>query len=129
MKRNIGIAALAVLAIALAGCSASSTSQSGTSSASSTTASANVQACQDFGKQVAWLKARRAFLTLDDIANFGGWLVMDAGDSTGQLHKDFAALSAGYQELVATGGTAHVSDQLAPTVAADCSQLGVSVVP
>jgi hypothetical protein len=91
-----------------------------------TTISANVQACQDFAKQVIWLKQRRATVTLMDVATFGGWLQMDAGNSTGRLHSDISALSSIYQTDL--GGGSVNGKPAMQRVRADCSALGVSIV-
>ena len=131
MKRTMqALAAAALTALALAGCgtthSASGPSEAA-ASPSAATPSANVQACQDFAKQLAWLEARKATVTLVDIATFGGWLQMDSGDSTGKLHADMAALSAGDQNVI-SGSSASPGNLVVP-VALDCAALGVSVKP
>jgi hypothetical protein len=90
------------------------------------TASANVQTCHDFAKQVMWLKDHKATVTLVDIATFGGWLQMDAGESTGRLHSDISALSSIYQTDL-SGGSVNGKPAM-QRVRDDCSALGVSVV-
>lgn len=90
---------------------------------------ANVQTCQDFAKQLSWLEARKATVTLVDIADFGGWLQMDAGSSTGKLHTDMSALSSAYQAVIADPGSSASAGNLVVRVAVDCADLGVNVKP
>jgi hypothetical protein len=120
----------AVLAIILAGCGTathSAVSATPSRSASSPVPSANVQVCQDYAKQRAWIEDHRATLTLADYANIVLWADTDASESTGQLHEDFASMAAGLNRIVDGGnptahqGSAHVR------VSDDCSAVGVSM--
>ncbi len=85
--------------------------------------------CQDFAKQLAWLEARKATVTLVDIATFGGWLQMDAGDSTGKLRTDMATLSSAYQSMLSNPGSSSSAANLALPPALDCAALGINVKP
>jgi hypothetical protein len=117
--------AVAVLAAAVAGCSAASssstTSQAGTSSAAP---SGNAQVCQDVAKQVNWLAARQATITVEDIVYFGAWIKMDEADATGQLRTDLSKLYAAYQYIIQTGQS---DPQAGHRVRSDCAAIGVTV--
>ena len=100
MKRIVGTLAAVVLAAILAGCGTATHSAVSATPAStpvSTASTANVQVCQDYAKQRAWVKAHRALLTLADITNMVGWLEMDKAGSTGRLHTDLSTEVAGYR--------------------------------
>lgn len=79
----------AAVLIVVTGCSAAPT--------------ANALACRHWQQQTAWVKDHQATLTLADIATIGGWIQDDANESTGMLHRDFAAYSAAYQSLITYG--------------------------
>ena len=128
MQRTIrALAAAALVALALAGCGtashtlASSAASAGPAPTASATPAANVRACQDYAKQRAWIRANEATLTLVDIGTIGGWLQMDADNSTGQLHTDMAAFAAAYQHVLATGNEPSDTTVLRQRVSADCT--------
>jgi hypothetical protein len=67
------------------------------------TLSQNTATCQDFAKQMQWLRANKATLTLLDIAELTGWIEMDAAESSGRLHRDLGRVVAGLKAIEAGG--------------------------
>lgn len=128
MKRIIrALAAAAALAAILTGCGRATHSSSATSAPSTPVPSANVQVCQDYAKQRAYVRAHEATLTLEDIGTIDGWLSVDADYSTGQLHSDFASEVAGYQRILNGGQPTASQSNAHVRVADDCSAIGVDV--
>ena len=79
MNRTMRTLAAAALAAVLAGCGTATHPASAPAPGPVPTASAaNVQTCQDYAKQRAWIKAHEATLTLVDIATIGGWIETDS---------------------------------------------------
>ena len=120
------LAAAALAAAALTGCGTATQSYSRPTAtpAPSQTASANVQVCQDYAKQRAWVKAHKATLTLVDDATIGGWLEVDVAASTGKLHTDLTAESDGYQRALSNEAPTASQKTAYRRVSNDCSSIG-----
>ena len=128
MNRTMRTLAAAALAAVLAGCGTATHPASAPAPGPVPTASAaNVQTCQDYAKQRAWIKAHEATLTLVDIATIGGWIETDSGESTGRLHTDMTSESAGYERVLSNAKPAASQSSAHLRVATDCTAIGVKV--
>lgn len=97
---------------AAAGCAAA---------ASPASTSANLLVCQHYEVQRAWVFAQSE-PTVADAVKFIGWLGVDAGQSTGQLHADLNA-------MLAADAAGKSPGPASSRVLGDCQALGVKFSP
>ena len=121
------LAVAVVLLVLLTACGSTAAK---TTTATSVPTSVDLLACQHFASQGAYM-AKLATPTLLDIAQFTGWVKLDASESDGALSSDFASLYAALNAVISRPGD---SDTSAITTADGrvkraCDALGLTFSP
>ena len=128
--RGMRIALALVLLALTAACATAPAGPATARTAPSAATSVDLLACQHFASQGAYM-AKLATPTLLDIAQFTGWVKLDASESDGALSSDFASLYAALNAVISRPGD---SDTSAITTADGrvkraCDALGLTFSP